>query len=253
MSYKDDWRWRSQNEAEETIPPETNLLRFLLVLRINFQHLERRQWLTTSLTGPSRSKFLAVLQMTEANSFRDFPLVRRSLPIPRAFLISMYLEVTAVLHYNNHDGVIHACVLIACISSKYSKCISAIKRILSTTAMYSIYPRLLSCICVFLFTVMHVYNLAPCVWEWRRYTIHNILYQWSNIVWLNRVTSTGNKVCWQSFNFVFIDSVAVFSLSLYVLLHYRGERVSVPQWPRELYWRDQSAPRKVTRARLVKR
>jgi len=23
----------------------------------------------------------------------------------------MYLEVIAVLHYNNHDGVIHACVL----------------------------------------------------------------------------------------------------------------------------------------------
>jgi len=48
----------------------------------------------------------------------------------------MYLEVIAVLHYNNHDGVIHACVLKACISSKYSKCISAIKRILYTTAMY---------------------------------------------------------------------------------------------------------------------
>jgi len=48
----------------------------------------------------------------------------------------MYLEVITVLHYNNHDGVIHACVLLACISSKYSKYISAIKRILSTTAMY---------------------------------------------------------------------------------------------------------------------
>jgi len=41
----------------------------------------------------------------------------------------------AFLHYNNHDGVIHACVLIACISSKYSKSISAIKRMLSTTDM----------------------------------------------------------------------------------------------------------------------
>jgi len=65
----------------------------------------------------------------------------------------MYLKVIAVVHYNSHDGVIHACVLIDCISSKYSKCI---KRILSTTAMYSIYPRYLSCICVFLFTAMHV-------------------------------------------------------------------------------------------------
>jgi len=48
----------------------------------------------------------------------------------------MYLEVIAVLHYNNYDGVIHACVFKACISSKYSKCISAVKRILYTTAMY---------------------------------------------------------------------------------------------------------------------
>jgi len=28
------------------------------------------------------------------------------------------MEVIAVLHYNNHDGVIHACVLYACVSSK---------------------------------------------------------------------------------------------------------------------------------------
>ena len=43
----------------------------------------------------------------------------------------------ATLYYNRHDGVIHACVLIACISSKYNKCISAIKcrPILSTNAM----------------------------------------------------------------------------------------------------------------------
>jgi len=47
------------------------------------------------------------------------------------------LKVIAVLHYNNHDGVIHACVpIIVCISSKYSKCVSAIKRILYSTAMY---------------------------------------------------------------------------------------------------------------------
>jgi len=30
----------------------------------------------------------------------------------------MYLEVIAVLHYRNDDGVINACVLKACISSK---------------------------------------------------------------------------------------------------------------------------------------
>jgi len=49
----------------------------------------------------------------------------------------MYLEVIAVLHYNNYDGNIHACVLKACISSKYSKYISAIKHILYTTVMYT--------------------------------------------------------------------------------------------------------------------
>jgi len=48
----------------------------------------------------------------------------------------MYLEVIAVLHYNNYDGDIHPSVLKACISSKYSKCVSAIKLILYTTAMY---------------------------------------------------------------------------------------------------------------------
>ena len=40
--------------------PETNSLRFLLVFCINFQLLERRQRLT-SLTGPSRTIFLAAL------------------------------------------------------------------------------------------------------------------------------------------------------------------------------------------------
>jgi len=48
----------------------------------------------------------------------------------------MYLKVIAVLHYNNYDGDIHACVLKACILAKYSKCIRAIKRILYTTAMH---------------------------------------------------------------------------------------------------------------------
>jgi len=62
-------------------------------------------------------------------------LVLRSLQLPHAFYTSMYLEVIAVLHYNNRDSVIHACVLKACISSKYNKCISAIKRILYTTIM----------------------------------------------------------------------------------------------------------------------
>ena len=48
--------------------------------------------------------------------------VARCLSLPHAFYKLVYLEVTAAaaLHYNNHDGVIHACVL--------QRCISAIKR-----------------------------------------------------------------------------------------------------------------------------
>ena len=49
------------------------------------------------------------------------------------FYTLMYLEVITVLHYDNYDGNIHACVLKSCISSKYNKCIRAIKRMLSTT------------------------------------------------------------------------------------------------------------------------
>ena len=45
----------------------------------------------------------------------------------------MYFVVTALLHYNNHDDVIHACVSKACVSSM--QMFSDIKRILSTTAM----------------------------------------------------------------------------------------------------------------------
>jgi len=40
---------------------ETNFLRFLLVSFVNFQLLERRQWLKSWLTGPSRTKFLGAL------------------------------------------------------------------------------------------------------------------------------------------------------------------------------------------------
>jgi len=45
----------------------------------------------------------------------------------------MYLEVIAVLHYNNHDSVIHVSYKPVFHQSKY---INAIKRILSTTATY---------------------------------------------------------------------------------------------------------------------
>jgi len=82
------------------------------------------------------------------------------------------LEVTAVLHYNNHDGVIHACVLKAFISSKYSKCISAIKRSLYYRNVYILDS--FRVFVFFLFTAMHVKSLAFCVWEWRRYTMQYI-------------------------------------------------------------------------------
>jgi len=62
-----------------------------------------------------------------------WPLLLCSLPLPHASYTSMYLEV---LHYSNHDGIIHASGVKVCVSSKNSKCISVIKRILSTTAMY---------------------------------------------------------------------------------------------------------------------
>jgi len=85
----------------------------------------------------------------------------------------MYLDVIAVLDYNNYDGVIHACVFKACISSKYSKCISAIRRILHTTAMY-ISSSFFVYLCFFLFTAMRVKSLALYVWEWRCCTIQRI-------------------------------------------------------------------------------
>jgi len=92
-----------------------------------------------------------------------WPLVLRSLQLPHAYHTSMYLEVIAVLHYHNHDGVIHACIS---------------TNALAPSSVYSILPQcirshFLSCICVFsfLFTAMHVKCLAFCVWEWRRYSI----------------------------------------------------------------------------------
>jgi len=62
--------WDRRNHA----PPDTNLPRFLLVLCIDFQLLERRQWLTTSFTGSSRTKFLAALRPGQKGS-RIFYLV----------------------------------------------------------------------------------------------------------------------------------------------------------------------------------
>ena len=71
----------------------------------------------------------------------------------------MYLEVIAV-HYNYYDGNIHACVLKAC---KCSKCISAIKRILYTTAVYiSLSSFVYLCFSLYCDVCL---NLALCMWE----------------------------------------------------------------------------------------
>jgi len=62
------------------------------------------------------------------------------------------LEVIAVLHYNKHDDVIHACV------SK-SLCFMTVNVFVPWTVYSllppSMYPRLPSCICVFHITAMH--------------------------------------------------------------------------------------------------
>jgi len=50
----------------------------------------------------------------------------------------------------------------AYISSKYSKCISAIKRMLYTTAKYTSSSSFVY-LCIFLFTAMHVKSLAFCL------------------------------------------------------------------------------------------
>jgi len=82
-------------------PPETNLRRFLLVLYINFQLLEnkrkkqsdlrRRQWLMPSLTGPSRTKFLAALLLVGNNQYsvateRLYDELRHDLYVYQRFL-----------------------------------------------------------------------------------------------------------------------------------------------------------------------
>ena len=89
----------------------------------------------------------------------------------------MYLEEIAVLHCNYYHGNIHAFVLTTCISSKFSECISAIKRIFCTIEMY-LSPSSIVYLCCFLFPAMHVKSAAFCVWEWRRY-IKQLWQLWS--------------------------------------------------------------------------
>ena len=131
----------------------TNLNRFLLVAcpcNAFYFHLPYNRFAHITFYTRSKRLLLTIIHCSQPR----WPLIPRSLQLPHAFYTSMYLEVIAVLHYNNHDGVIHACVLKACISSKYSKCISAIKRILYTTAMY-ISSSSFVYLCFFLFTAMH--------------------------------------------------------------------------------------------------
>jgi len=120
----------------------------------------------------------------------------------------MYLEVIAVLPYNKHDAVFHACVLrtyrpvtrfqylvghktflwgqdfcfTACLKQVFlgaTKFGGNKRNFFGDTAAecspvatgLRTYPRVLSCICVYLVTAMHVWSPAPCVLRWRRYTI----------------------------------------------------------------------------------
>jgi len=57
--------------------------------------------------------FVAILQ-----EFRIIVVRINSLSLPHAFYKSMYLEVIAVLRYNKHDDIIHACVSKASVSLK---------------------------------------------------------------------------------------------------------------------------------------
>jgi len=91
-------------------------------------------------------------------------LVLRSLPPPHAFYKSMYLEVIAVLHYNQHDDVVH------CICLK-NLCFIKVN-VFAPSCVYSLlppcmYPRLPSYICV------NVYKLPQ----------KRIISQWSPIPW----------------------------------------------------------------------
>ena len=51
-------------------------------------------------------------------SLNDAWCVLPSLSLPFSFYKSVPLEVIAALYYNNLDGVIYACALYACVSSK---------------------------------------------------------------------------------------------------------------------------------------
>ena len=73
---------------------------------------------------------------------------------------------------------------------------------LALSSVYSIlpqciHPRLISCICVFLFlfTAMHVKSLAFCVWEWRRYTIQ-----------FNSIRPSTQRVCFRGGHGTGVDS-----------------------------------------------
>ena len=56
--------------------PEANLQRHVLVLCINFQLLQKHQGLTTSLSSPSRTKFLAAL-LVGMDTGRSIPRTMR--------------------------------------------------------------------------------------------------------------------------------------------------------------------------------
>ena len=139
----------------------TNLNRFLLVVFLAcnafYFNLPYKRFTHITLLTQSKRLIPTIIHCSlyTESSFvygclqPKWPLVLRSLQLPHAFYTSMYLEIIAVLRYNNHDGVFRARALKSVWKSlyfiKYSNCISAIKRILYTTAMYTSF----SCTCVF--------------------------------------------------------------------------------------------------------
>ena len=123
-----------------------------------------------------------------------WPLVLPSLPLPHAFYKSMYLEVIAVLHYNKHDDVVHACLKNLCFIKVNVFTPSCVHSLLPPC----MYPRLPSYIYVFHVTAMHAIH-APCVWEWRHYskqynlpTLFSSNVQW-NILFLTTLKIDSNR------------------------------------------------------------
>ena len=146
----------------------TNLNRFLLVVFLAcnafYFNLPYKRFTHITLLTQSKRLIPTIIHCSlyTESSFvygclqPKWPLVLRSLQLPHAFYTSMYLEIIAVLQYNNHDGVFHACALKSVWKSLYFIKVQplAVRVALAPSSVYSIlppriHPGLLSCACVF--------------------------------------------------------------------------------------------------------